>query len=240
MIQRFATAATVVLTVFSAGAQEPPRQGGPGGPGFGRGFAIFAVLDTDHDNTLSAAEIDASPGVLKQLDKDGDGKVAGEEFPTPQGRGGREGRGRGGSGVGGEAPAAPPTPDEMATALMAFDKNNDGRLTKSEVPERMQGVFARADANHDDALTADEIKTAAAAQPQPNAMRGGGPEGRRGEGGRGGPPPDVLFSALDQNGDGALSADEINAAAAALRKLDTNGSGSLTPDELFGGRGGRG
>jgi hypothetical protein len=104
----------------------------------------------------------------------------------------------------------------------------------------MQGMFARADANHDNVLTADEIKAAAAAQPQPTAMRGGGPEGRRGEGGRGGPPPDVLFSALDQDGDGALSSEEIAGAAAALRKLDANGDGVLSLNELFGGRGGRG
>jgi EF hand domain-containing protein len=239
MIQRFAVPAIVVAATFGARAQEPPRQGGPAGPGFGRGIAIFGALDTDHDNTLSTAEIDASATVLKQLDKNGDGKIAGDEFPAPAGRGGPggrgEGRGRGGSGIGDEPPAAPPTPDELTAMLMAFDKNKDGKLTKKEVPERLQGVFARADADKDGVLTADEIKKTAAAQPQPTAMR---PEGRRGEGG--GPPPDVLFLALDQDRDGALSADEIAAAPAALKKLDTNGDGMLSLNEVFGGRGGRG
>ena len=86
----------------------------------------------------------------------------------PAGRGRGDGRGRGGSGVGDEAPAAPPTPDEMVATLMGFDKNTDGKLTKAEVPERMQGMFERADANHDGVLTAEEIKAAAAAQPQPS------------------------------------------------------------------------
>lgn len=237
MMQRFAAPA-IVLAVAMLPIQEPPRQGGPGGPGGPpRGFAIFGALDTDHDNALSAAEIDAAPAVLKALDRNGDGRIAGDEFPAGRGRG--EGRGRGGSGVGDEAPAAPPTPDEMAATLMAFDKDGDGKLTKKEAPERLQGMFARADTNHDDALTADEIKAAAAAQPQPTANRpAGGPEGRRGEGGReGGPPVDVLFGALDQDRDGALSADEVAAAPASLRKLDTNGDGTLSLNELFGGRG---
>jgi Ca2+-binding EF-hand superfamily protein len=237
MIQRLAVPALVLLAAVAVQPQEPPRPGGPGGPpGFGRGIAIFQALDTDHDNGLTAAEIDAAPAVLRQMDRNGDGRIAGDEFPA--GRGGREGRGRGGSGIGDEAPAAPPTPDEMAAMLMAFDRNKDGKLTKKEAPERLRGMFARADANHDDALTVEEIKAAAAAQPQPTANRGDGPEGRRGEGGRaGGPPRDVIFSALDQDGDGALSAEEIAAAPASLRRLDANGDGTLALPEVFGGRG---
>ena len=138
-----------------------------------------------------------------------------DEIPdAPPAAGGGEGRGRGGSGVGDEAPAAPPTPDEMVATLMAFDKNTDGKLTKAEVPERMQGMFARADANHDGVLTADEIKTAAAAQPQPAANRAGG-EGRARRGRPRWPPrrSTRCSRALDQDGDGALSADEIAGAA---------------------------
>jgi Ca2+-binding EF-hand superfamily protein len=235
MMQRLALPVFVLLAVFAAHAQEPPRQGGPGGFGPPRGFAIFQALDTDHDNTLSAAEIDAAPAVLKAMDKNADGKVTADEIPMPAGRGRGEGRGRGGSGVGDEAPAAPPTPDEMAATLMAFDKNKDGKLTRAEVPERMQGMFDRVDTNHDGVLTADEIKSAAAAQPQPTAARPAGGEGRGREGG--GPPPDRLFQALDKNGDGALSGDEIDAAPASLRSLDTDGDGKLALMELFGGRG---
>lgn len=238
MIQRFAVPIIVLLAAFVVRAQEPPRQGGPGGFGPPRGFAIFQALDTDHDNALSASEIDAAPAVFKALDKNGDGRISGDEFPVMAGRGRGEGRGRGGSGVGDEPPAAPPTPDEMTAMLMAFDRNKDGKLVKAEVPDRMQGMFERADANHDGVLTADEIKAAAAAQPQPTANRGGGAEGRRGEGGReGGPPRDALFAALDKDGDGSLSADEITGAPAAIRTLDRDGNGSVSLEELFGGRG---
>jgi Ca2+-binding EF-hand superfamily protein len=234
---------SVTVLAFAMPMQDGGRQGPPGGGrGGSPGMAIFNALDTDHDQTLSASEIDAAPLVLKQLDRNGDGMLTVDELFAGRGRGdgGGEGRGRGGSGVADEAPAAPPTPDDLAATLMAFDKNHDGKLTKDEVPARFQGLFERADTNHDGVLTADEIKAAAAAQPQPAAGQGGG-EGRRGEGGReGGPPRDPLFSALDLNGDGTISADEIAAAPASLRKLDTNGDGVLSFAEIFGAGRGRG
>jgi hypothetical protein len=235
MMQRLSV--IVVLTIAAAvpRAQEPPRQGGPGGAP-SPGFAIFQALDADHDNALSAAEIGNAGVVLKALDRDGNGTVTADEFPAGRGGPGGRGRGRGGSGVGDEAPAAPPTPDELAAALMAFDTNKDGRLTKDEVPERLRGMFARADENTDGVLTEDEIKKTAAAQPQPTA----GGRGREGEG-RGGPPRrDALFTALDRNGDGALSADEIAAAPASLKTLDTDGDGGLALQEVFAAGRGRG
>lgn len=46
------------------------------------------------------------------------------------------------------------------------------------------------------------------------------------------PPPPVLLPVLDSNKDGALSADEIADAAAALLELDKNGDGKLGPKEI--------
>src|SRR4051794_40493325 len=68
--------------------------------------------------------------------------------------------------------------------------------------------------------------------------------GRGGPPGGGGPPLPVL-AALDADGDGELSAKEIDNAAAALRTLDKNKDGKLTRDELLpasreGGAGGPG
>lgn len=72
--------------------------------------------------------------------------------------------------------------------------------------------------------------------------------------GRGGPGPQMppgafglmrapVMTALDANGDGELSAEEIAGASQALNKLDKNGDGKLGPEETtpqFGGRGGPG
>src|SRR5260221_8693795 len=220
----------VLLALATAGLipQDPQRQAGPGGPGGGSpGMAIFGALDADHDNSLSAAEIANAATVLKQLDRNGDARVTADELPAVRGGPSGRGPGRGGSGVGEEPPAAPTSPDELAAMLMSFARNRDGKLTKAEVPERLQGVFARADENKDGVLAADEIKKAAAAQPQPTAA-GRGERGREGDPGRGGPPGpprrDALFAALDKDGDGALSAAQNAAAPAPLKTLDSNGA----------------
>ena len=50
------------------------------------------------------------------------------------------------------------------------------------------------------------------------------------------PPPQapiLLLSLLDTNGDGILDAAEMSNAPAVLRALDRNGDGKLTPDELW-------
>ena len=59
------------------------------------------------------------------------------------------------------------------------------------------------------------------------------PGGAGGMPGRGFPPPPVL-AALDTDGDGEVSAKEIDNAAAALRTLDRNKDGKLSREELLG------
>ncbi len=232
-----------VITVVAASAvgctaqdRERPREGGPGGPGMGPGMMRFnpllAALDADHDGVISAAEIKNAAAALRTLDKNGDGQLTAEEMRPQRPQGRQEGRGEGPPGGGGQGP------DEMVKMLMAFDKNGDGKLSKDEVPERMQGLFARADANKDGFLTPDEIRKVAQAQ----MAQGDGPRGDRGErraGGPGGPegrpggfPPNPIMEALDKNHDGVLSAEEIRNAPAALKTLDKNGDGQLTMDEL--------
>ena len=48
--------------------------------------------------------------------------------------------------------------DDVVARLMAFDKNKDGKITKDELPERMQFLIDLGDTNKDGALDRDEIK----------------------------------------------------------------------------------
>jgi Ca2+-binding EF-hand superfamily protein len=181
------------------------------------------------------------------LDQNHDGKLTLDEVrpQMPGGRGfpGRGGRGpEGGDRREGQEGGTADTTEETVKMLMAFDANGDGKLGKSEVPERMQGIFDRGDTNKDGVLTADEIRTMARAQAAAARGRGGEREGGReggGEGGRGRGGPegmmrmmDLIFAALDTNHDNQIDAQEIEGAAAALRTLDKNQDGKITLDEV--------
>lgn len=224
---------------------QPPRFGEEGRRGAGRGgfpSVGFTVLDTDGDGTLDAQEIGKAPAVLAELDKNSDGQISADEvrpaFPEGRGRGGSEFDGRGRRGP--EGGTGSNVVDDTVKTLMGFDANGDGKLSKSELPERMQGIFDRADENKDGFLTVDEIRKLAAAQAAPARSEGpggrGGPEGRRGEG------PgremnfiriDPVLAAVDTNGDGVLSAEEIRNASNSIRKLDIDGDGKVTREELM-------
>ena len=195
-------------------AQEPPRER----PNFIRFHPLLSALDKDGDGMISTEEMAGAPAALAKLDANQDGKISMEEM-----RPARFG-GRGGPGERGEA--RPPDSAELVKTLMAFDANGDGKLSKAEVPERMQGLFDRADADKDGVLTAEELNKLAASQAGPDGQGGEGP--RR----RGGMRMDPVMAALDADQDGVLSADEIKNAGVALKKLDKNGDGKITEDEV--------
>ena len=62
---------------------------------------------------------------------------------------------------------------------MNFDKNDDGSLTKEELPERMQNVIARADTNGDEIASKQELMTMALKEAAP-VSQGRGRRGGRG------------------------------------------------------------
>ena len=62
-----------------------------------------------------------------------------------------------------ELPPVPPPPPErfphaVIQRLVSFDANGDRRVSRDELPERMQGLAARGDRNADAALDPDEIR----------------------------------------------------------------------------------
>ena len=210
--------------------QQPGFGGrGPGGGRFPQLNIGFTTIDTNANGILEPEEIDAAPKSLAKLDKDGDGQITSDEvrMSLPQRRPRRDEDREGGA----------PTNfvEDFVKTLMAFDANGDGKLSRSELPERFQGIFDRADANKDGFLTPDEIRKVAAAQaPPPEPMRRGGPDGERREGQRREfniIRMDTILAAIDTNGDGILSADEIRNAPSAIRKLDINKDGRVTREE---------
>jgi hypothetical protein len=53
---------------------------------------------------------------------------------------------------------APVSVDDIVERIMAFDKNKDGKVSKDELPERMQFLIELGDADKDGALDRDEIR----------------------------------------------------------------------------------
>ena len=239
----------VGLSLAQSQDSQPPQfgEGGRRGPGRGGfpGSVGFTLLDANNDGVLDAQEIDGAPAVLAKLDKNSDGQVSADEvrpaFPAGRERGGPGGDGRVRGGP--EGGAAANVVEDMVKTLMAFDANGDGKLSKNELPERMRGMFDRADENKDGFLTSDEIRKLAAAQSapaDPGSPGGRGREGRRGDGPDGRPARDMNFirmdpvlAAVDTNGDGVLSAEEIRKAPNSIRKLDIDGDGKVTREELM-------
>jgi len=56
---------------------------------------------------------------------------------------------------------------------MSHDKNDDGRLSKDEVPERMRRFFDRVDTNSDGQIDKSEAEAMAKRFSDRNAQRGG-------------------------------------------------------------------
>ena len=233
---------TVTLGLLAGMAAASAQDGRASGQeGFGRGrfsaFSVgFAALDANGDGVLDAQELEAAPQALAKLDKNSDGRITADEVRPPM----PEGRGRGGAegGPGGNLVG------EMVKTLMAFDADADGKLSRSELPERFQGIFDRGDENHDGFLTVEEIRKIAA----PAGGGPGAPGGRDADGGRGGEGGrgrgemnfirmDPVLAAVDSNGDGVISAEEIRNSPAALRKLDQDGDGKVSREEAMPPRG---
>jgi len=67
-------------------AQDNPPPGGPGGRGGNRPPSpLMAALDANKDGEIDAAEMAKAPEALKTLDKNGDGKLSGDEIRPARG-----------------------------------------------------------------------------------------------------------------------------------------------------------
>ena len=213
-------ALTFPATALLAQAPHGPGKGGPGGPpppgGPGHDGPPGEVHDDPHRNPMFHA-------LLRALDTDGDGIISMSEM------------------------------NHAAESLLALDKNNDGQLTHDELfpphHDRKDGPpppprGPKPD-NADKPDKADKPDPADADKDPEKKPDGDGRKPHKPKDGDndkdGNPPPppppredeqrSALVEAIDTNHDGIISADEIAAARANLKKLDMNHDGKLEPRE---------
>jgi Ca2+-binding EF-hand superfamily protein len=187
--------------------------------------SLFDKLDKNQDGQIAADEVEGDAKSLferlvRNNDENKDGKLSKEEFAAAIKRRAEEG-----------APDAPPREDVRPRAFnpeemfARADKNGDGKISKEEAPERLSQNFERLDANGSGFIEKEEFTRAmgallprgpAAPQPRPEFVVGA-----------------MVLKALDADGDGEISASEIEGAAKALAKFDKNGDGKLGRDELL-------
>jgi len=158
IVAQFLTASAVLFAAGGAFAQTagtPPAAGGmpgpkagyqmgPGGHGHGHGMWMMREFDTDHDGTISKAEVDAW---FNSVDTNHDGKLDKSELEAHRKAMMEKFR------------------SEMEAAFdakfKAADKNGDGALTRDEFKAgfpRLASRFDQLDANHDGKVTQDEMR----------------------------------------------------------------------------------
>src|SRR5438128_8455555 len=69
-------------------------------------------------------------------------------------------------------PAVKATPAAVVARLMSFDLNHDGRVARSELPERMQSLLTRGDTSGDEALDVAEVRKLADVPARKETVRG--------------------------------------------------------------------
>ncbi len=111
--------------------------------------SVVDVLDPDKNGTISAEEISASSTHLLLLDKNHDGTITADEMPMRQ-----------------QSPA-----QRAAHVLGEFDTNQDGKLSREEVPDGMRARFADADKNGDGLLDSAELQQMFATMPAEGPRR---------------------------------------------------------------------
>ena len=133
-----------------------------------------------------------------------------EAQPGPRGGQGEGGPGRGGAAI---------------MMLGAADLNGDNAVTRAEVEQLRRDEFAWRDRNGDGFLDRDDLSPTAQRMSE---LRGGdGERPRRGRGGRRGP------AQLDTNDDQRISLDEfVDREGRLFERLDTNGDGVISASEL--------
>ncbi|MDA1015878.1 MAG: EF-hand domain-containing protein [Planctomycetota bacterium] len=144
--------------------RQPQAGDRPQGPG--RLPVIFQKLDANGDGKISEQELTNAGKYFAELDRNKDGAIDPSELfgPRPQGRPGqdRPNANRPGQPRPTDRPEGQPgrrafNPESFFKQL---DRNNDGKLSRDEAPDRMKERFDQIDANKDGSVDVDEFRKA--------------------------------------------------------------------------------
>ncbi|MFG0332816.1 MAG: EF-hand domain-containing protein, partial [Maioricimonas sp. JB049] len=195
----------------------------------GRGPALLRVLDRDGDGRISREELAKAIDYFDELDRNQDGQLDPAELfgagMNSRGQTQMEGRRNTDSPNRprrpGEAPGRPGGDRNNATLFRQLDSDGDGFLSQGEVPPRITAErFRQLDTNNDGKLSQKELEGLF------QGRRGAGQNTNRWEG----------LRALDRDGDGALSENEVpERLRQRFDEFDTNGDGKLSEEEIRNG-----
>tara|TARA_B100000686_G_scaffold352268_1_gene453680 strand:+ start:1587 stop:2228 length:642 start_codon:yes stop_codon:yes gene_type:complete len=141
-------------TSFSQEERERPRRGTDPrpprseSPGQSQNNSLFQVLDRNRDGKLQQSEIDMAVVILRRMDQNQDGDVSQSEIRSLPRR-----------------PESSRRPDQQnpnqnrpsrRPGLETFDKDEDGKISKEEAPDRLKERFDEVDKNSDGFIDKEE------------------------------------------------------------------------------------
>ncbi len=143
-------------TSFAQEERERPRRGPEPrppraeSPGQSQESSLFQVLDRNRDGKLQQDEIDMAVVILRRMDQNKDGDVSQSEIKSLPRRPDNANQRR---------------PDQQnpnqnrssrRPSLETFDKDEDGKISKEEAPDRLKDRFDEVDKNSDGFLDKEE------------------------------------------------------------------------------------
>jgi Ca2+-binding EF-hand superfamily protein len=153
-VKRTALSAVALMLTASLANAQPPAQPGPGGD-FRPPNPFMLIFDADQDGKISADELKQASESLAKLDENKNGSIEADELPQPQ----RSSRGFGG-GPGGTPGQGGRGNFDLAAQFQEWDKDKDGKVSESDMPEQMRRMFGRFDANMDKFVSKEEMDKA--------------------------------------------------------------------------------
>ena len=181
----------------------------------------FRQLDKDGDGKLSGEEI-PNPALLQAADTDKDGSVCLEEMQAALLK---RHRARAGAGAPPEGPR-PRGPRINAGTLKRWDSDGDGKVSADEFPGGAE-AFKHLDSDGDGYLTEADVKALK------KARKAAGDEGPK-RAPTTEKPNAGLIARMDKDGDGRLNRAEFMGGDEAWKRLDRNQDGWITSDEVGG------